>query len=445
MTTREWKPRQGKDGRWRVRVHVFLGRRPDGKQQFYTETVYGDDAQEAKEHADALYVGMRSELRETGAVTAPCRETLAVYGRRWLDERRHEWADLRPGEERTGLSRRTWEGYDDTFRTLIEEPTDPNMPRLGRRQMRRLRPEHVRGLYKYLREAGAGRGRVRALHAVLRQIFRFAFGDDAITTDLATKLRGALGRQSSRRRPEAYTGEQLAAFLRAADHDPQRAFWYLFAFTGMRPGELLALRVGDVDLEARTVTVARRLRQVPQRHRLSEDERWELDEPKTENAARVVRLGERLVEVLRPILWAHEQRAQRRKKKGRWADLLFQTSTGEPLGWSNMRKSYARICRRAGLGTFVGPAPEKPKAGPTAQRKFRPLLKPYALRHTHATLLLEDGVPIGVISERLGHAKTSFTSDTYIGKGGAAAQQVAADAADRWLRALDAGEGVSVS
>lgn len=84
----------------------------------------------------------------------------------------------------------------------------------------------------------------------------------------------------------------------------------------------------------------------------------------------------------------------------------------------NLRAHYRRICARAGLGTFVGEVPVKPKGRPGRQKRptFKPLLTPYALRHTHATLLLEDGVPIEEISGRLGHAKTSFTYDTYIGK-----------------------------
>jgi len=56
------------------------------------------------------------------------------------------------------------------------------------------------------------------------------------------------------------------------------------------------------------------------------------------------------------------------------------------------------------------------QSGPAKDAPFTPLLKPYALRHTHITLSLEDGVPIEVISERAGHYKTSFTMDTYVGK-----------------------------
>src|SRR2546430_8300479 len=62
------------------------------------------------------------------------------------------------------------------------------------------------------------------------------------------------------------------------------------------------------------------------------------------------------------------------------------------------------------LGTFrAQPERSAGKPGPRQQPPFTPLLKPYALRRTHATLSLQDGVPLDVVSERLGHADQGFT------------------------------------
>src|SRR5439155_26024683 len=83
-------------------------------------------------------------------------------------------------------------------------------------------------------------------------------------------------------------------------------------------------------------------------------------------------------------------------------DLVFKTKYGNPLEWSSLRASYYRICERAKLGSLQIRAEKEPR--------FKPLLKPYALRHTHATLELEDGVPLEVVSARLGHSDAYFTA-----------------------------------
>src|SRR6266566_4142782 len=167
----------------------------------------------------------------------------------------------------------------------------------------------------------------------------------------------------------------------------------------MRPSELLALTVEDVDLAQLTVHVSKRIRRVPERSRADVEVRFEIDEPKTENSIHEVLLSEELVPVLRPHLAAmggkngKSARAKSRQRwVGRYGHLLFTTQSGVPVDWANMRVSYRRICRRANLGITVLPAKGKDAGQCTS---FKPLLKPYALRHTHATLSLADGADRG--------------------------------------------------
>src|SRR5256886_16013533 len=98
---------------------------------------------------------------------------------------------------------------------------------------------------------------------------------------------------------------------------------------------------------------------------------------------------------------------------------------------------YTTLSRSLGTSR-AQPERSAGKPGPRQQPPFTPLLKPYALRHTHATLSLQDGVPLDVVSERLGHADQGFTLRTYVGKD-KSRQRLAADAADRRLVALDTG------
>ncbi len=437
-------PKLGRDGRWRVHARAFLAQNPlTGKQTVVTKTVYAPTEKEALAEADSWIADQRKDYQRTQTATKPCRESLAVYGRKWLEMKR-------PQSAVDDLKRSTWQGYSDTFRALIEEPA-VGVPRLGVVRIDQLQAESVRALYQFLRDTPNARGeqnwgRARTLHVVLRQIVKYAYSHKATKEDLVGQLRGVFGRRKRRARPEAYTGEQLVAFLKAAEPDRYRAFWFMFAFTGKRPGELLALTWPDLDLTARTMTINKRLRAVPERCRPSPEEKWEVDDPKTANSIAEVLLPSHLI----PLLQAHgtqQQAEQKRRRRetatiGRYCDLVFTTSGGQPVDWNNLKGHYIRICRRARLGTFgVAPVKQAGRHGPGKHAPFTPLLKPYALRHTHATLLLEDGVPIEVVSARLGHAKTSFTYDTYIGKQ-THRQHVAAEATDKRLAAvLDTGTG----
>jgi integrase len=126
------------------------------------------------------------------------------------------------------------------------------------------------------------------------------------------------------------------------------------------------------------------------------------------------------------ILDAH----RRRQLKDRMhLGLVFTTQSGQPCDWTNLASHYARICRRAKLGTFGIPvAKPEGQPGPRKQPRFTPLLPPYCLRHTHATLSLLAGVPVKVVSERLGHASTAFTMDVYAD----ALPQMQGQAAEAW-------------
>ncbi len=372
----------------RYRAYVFLSYDPTtGKRRFRTKTFT------TQEDAEAWRADQRNKRRK-GTLTDPCTDTLAEYGRRWLDGRKDN------------VKRKTWSNYSKAFHTYVEAPP-VDAPPVGRRRMNDLRPEHVRALYRWMLDkgrrrhverhgAGLSRGSVRGLHAVVRQILHDAFDDGAIEIDIAAKLRKAVPTERGRRRRKvkAFTREQLLRFLAAAKTERYHAFWYLRAHTGMRPGEALALRWNeDVDLPNRQVHIRGTLDWGP-------GGRWQITDPKTSRAARVVAVSADVVKVLE----AHRraQLVDRLKAGSAWEDVgfVFTTGTGRPVGLENLTKYWNRICRFARLGTLDG-------------KRFTPLLPPYSLRHTHATLSLAAGIPVKVVSDRLGHGSIVITLDTY--------------------------------
>jgi integrase len=170
-------------------------------------------------------------------------------------------------------------------------------------------------------------------------------------------------------------------FLDAVRGDRFEALYTTAIATGMRQGELLALRWRDIELDARTVSV---------RHTLRLGTKT-LAEPKTDRARRTLRIGADVAAVLREH--RVRQLAERLAAGSRWRDndFVFATSAGTPLDSRNVTHSLQTALGRAGL----------------ARQRF------HDLRHAYATLMLEDGEELAVISRSLGHSNISTTADVY--------------------------------
>ena len=180
---------------------------------------------------------------------------------------------------------------------------------------------------------------------------------------------------------QAWTAPELQQFLHeAAGHRHFPALW-LSAFTGMRRNELLGLRWDDYDHTAATISMNRGLVAVE----------YELQETrdKTTNARRRIDLDATTIEVL--SAWRTWQQTEQRAAAIDSLGRMFTDTDGEPIHPHAISQSFERIARRAGVR----------------------VIRLHDLRHTHGTLLIASGVPVKVVSERLGHATPTFTIETY--------------------------------
>lgn len=191
-----------------------------------------------------------------------------------------------------------------------------------------------------------------------------------------------------------WTAEELARFLtwgRAHDHYMP---WLIKATTGVRRGELLALRWRDVDLDAGTVGVRRSVSAIRE---LGRPERIEEKGAKTDRP-RVINLDAETVAELRGC---RRERASLSLALIRPDALVFSDPNGRHLHPDRFSRRFIEAvarCRRD-LG----------EAAP-------PPIRLHDLRHTHATLLstrLKAGIPVKVVSERLGHASPMITLTVY--------------------------------
>ncbi len=178
--------------------------------------------------------------------------------------------------------------------------------------------------------------------------------------------------------------EEARRFLEVSQGERLYALYVLAITTGMRLGELLALRWRDVDLERGVLRVTATLQKTRDGYLFAE--------PKTERSRRQVVLSPSAIEALRE----HRLRLleERLRLGDAWEDhdLVFPNEIGRPLDRTNVsHRSFERILKRAGL----------------------PRLRFHDLCHTAATLLLGQGVHPKVVADMLGHSTTSVTLDLY--------------------------------
>jgi len=257
------------------------------------------------------------------------------------------------------------------------------LPHLGRVPLRRLTVAHLQRLYATLRAGGGHDGRPLAPKTVLNthQVLRTALGDAERQGLVARNVAAMMDPPCCASAPEqsCWNQEELRTFLRAAgNHRLGPALW-LTAMTGMRRGETLGLRWSDIDLDADRLSL--------QRSVTCTGYRVHTTPTKTRTSRRTIDLDTGTVGVLAE--WRATQGAE---LGGHARDrVVFTRPHGEPVHPHVLSQTFERVLTAAGL----------------------PRIRLHDLRHTHATLLLQAGVPIKVVSERLGHASPAFTMTTY--------------------------------
>ena len=254
-------------------------------------------------------------------------------------------------------------------------------PVVGRIKLKDLRPDHIQSLYNNKLKSGISTRTVRMIHAVLH-----------IALNQALKL-GLIGRNPSdavikpkliKKEMKTLTDIQVQTLLLAARGTRLEVLYQLAVTTGLREGELLGLKWADLDWVTRHVKIQRQLQWLSGQGLV-------FSEPKSASGRRVIVLGTTTIEKLRE----HFQRQQweRLAAGDRWVenDLFFPTTLGTPSNWRSLVRSFKKLLQTSGL----------------------PNIRFHDLRHTAATLMLQQGIHPKVVQERLGHSQISLTLNTY--------------------------------
>jgi len=339
----------------------------DGKQRW--ETI-GPSRREAERALTA-----RKREVDTGAWREPSSETLASYAERWLAHR----DPTRVSGGRTRLSPSTFEGYRLNLRGHV-------LPRLGERALSSLRTEDVDRLIADLEAEGKAAGTVRNVIVPLRKMLADAVRQGLILANPAARAdlppaQDFVGKEI----PVSHTDAIRRALVELAPNDPIRSepdpfyvcFFDLAVGTGLRLGELRALRWGDVARDRRLIRIERAY------------SRRDLRRPKTDSGVRSVPLFPSVDAALREL-------SARALERGRYApdELVFGSMRGTPLHPSNFRRRvWDPALRLAGLEA--------------EGYRF------HDLRHTCVSRLVAAGADVKLVQAVAGHANPLITLKRY--------------------------------
>jgi integrase len=275
-------------------------------------------------------------------------------------------------------------------------------PALGELQLARLTGAQISALYRELechgrRDHESGRGlsarTVKYCHTILKSALRAAVSEGVVASNPADRAQPPSAKEAKAPEIRPWSASQLSAFTTwSEEHGRTDAVaWRVLAFTGMRRGELLALRWRDLDLDAARLSVRRSAGIIKNKGAGEEL----VEGPTKTGRQRSVDLDPRTVEALRRHRVA---RASLDLRLVREDSLIFGDLNGGHLNPDRFSRRFTRslVLARSELGADI-----------------LPMIRVHDLRHTHASVLLAAGTPVKVVSERLGHATVTITLETY--------------------------------
>ena len=255
------------------------------------------------------------------------------------------------------------------------------IPVLGKWKLKELRPDTIDRFYQNRIQAGVGNRTVRYLHSVLHKALEKAVKLGLLTRNPAD---GATPPRLDQGEMLVMNESQVTQFLIAAQGNRYEVMFHVAVKTGMRQAELLGLKWNDLDWTTGLLQVKRQVQRV-------DGKGYVFVEPKTKTGRRTIQLGEASLQALRQQM--ERQNFEKDFAGDRWRnnDLIFASSIGTPADLRNVLRQFKLVLAQAGL----------------------PEIRFHDLRHTAASIMLKNNIPVFTVSRVLGHAKPSITLDIY--------------------------------
>lgn len=305
---------------------------------------------------------------DNGVFIKPGKTTLAEYLERWLKD--YAWTNVAPN---------TAEGYEHIIRRYI-------IPALGKILLSQLRPEHIQAYYSEKLRAdkldgqGLSSSTVRNHHMCLHIALQIAIKWGLLVRNPTDAVDPPHCRRSD---IHTLNEEEIRSFLEIAKSTPYYPVFYMALFTGMRRSEILALRWCDIDLLLCKASVSRALHLIKGQIIIRPT--------KTNRSTRSISLSPSTAIVLKHH---KEKQVALRILSGtplKEDDFVFSQLDGKPFLPNTITHNWIKLVRRAGLNG----------------------IRLHDARHTHASLMLKQGIHPKIVQERLGHSSIQITLDTY--------------------------------
>ena len=255
------------------------------------------------------------------------------------------------------------------------------IPFLGKIKLKELRPDHIQSLYSSKLKDGGSERTVLMIHAVIHRALEQALKWGLVGRNVADAVTRP---RFKKKEMKTLDDNQARSFLSSLKGTRYDAFFWVAITTGLRQGELLGLKWADVDWRNRCIHVQRQVQ------RLSHGG-LSFVPPKSASGNRTIVLGNAVLDKLREHMEYQDTEKSFAGKDWQEFDLIFPSDVGTPSDHRNVYRAFKILLKKAGM----------------------PDIRFHDLRHTAATLLLQQGVNPKVVQERLGHSDVTLTLNTY--------------------------------
>jgi integrase len=310
---------------------------------------------------------------DKGTFIKPGKATVSVYLKSWL-------ADY----VKPNLSPRTHELY----RYMADKHITPN---IGNIPLTELKSQQLQKIYADKLSSGLSNRTVQLIHITIHKALVSAVKTGLLNRNVADSVDIP---KVKRHEMKTMSEADLQKFLEAAKKTPYYSLFYTLLFTGLRRSEALALRWQDVNLMLCKISVTRSMKYLD---KAEKGDKISFKETKTAKSRRSIALTPSTAILLR----AHQEKRKRAlktlnpkfdpEKDFDQKELIFCNHDGSPLLPNSITHAWIKLTRHCGLDG----------------------IRLHDARHTHASLLLKQGVLPKIVQERLGHASNAITLDLY--------------------------------
>jgi integrase len=312
-----------------------------------------------KGEAKAAMAEVINELNK-GDYVDPSRMTFGEYFYDWIKNRE--------------IAETTRDTYDSYYKVHIVGSS------IEKTLLSKLSALQIQNFIREIREKNLSDGMVKGIFKTVNASLNHAEKLALVNKNVASKVEKPKVKKQER---PIWSNESIKHMLSMSKGDSR--YWiaiFLAVMTGMRQGEILGLKWSDIDFEKRTIAVRRGLRK----------DTSEFTELKTEKSRRVIAISPKTVEVL----LEHKKKIEMEKHKNNYQDndLVVCTSKGTPSSSSRIIVTWFSILDKY-----------KPE--------HEPRIRFHDLRHQSASIMLNDGIDIRIVSQRLGHSTVSTTLNIY--------------------------------